>query len=227
MTKKFTSRQVVSAIQSAGIVPLFTHEDADVARSVIDAAYAGGIRVFEFTNRKKNSFEIFSQLAAYVQKYPDFILGVGTVMDGVTTIRFIDAGAHFVVSPIIKKEMGVACKDRNISWIPGCATLTEIISARDHGAEIIKVFPGAVLGPVFVSSVLSVVPELQLLISGGVEPNEKSLSAWFGAGATCVGLGSQLFTREIIETKNWAKLQQQMADCLTILQKVRKQTGPQ
>ncbi len=222
MIKKFTAQQVVSAIKTAGLVPLFTSDDPDIVKQVIDAAYAGGIRVFEFTNRRKNSFEIFVQLIEYVQKYPDFILGIGTVMDGATTEKFIHAGAQFIVSPVLIPEMGKVCRHHNIPWIPGCATLTEIVMARDQGAEIIKVFPGAVLGPVFVSSVLPVVPGLQLLISGGVEPNEKSLAAWFNAGAACVGLGSQLFTKETVESRNWVKLRQQIEGCLTILKRIRK-----
>ncbi len=218
----FTEHQVITAILKAGLVPLFTHDDPEIVKKVIDVSYLGGIRVFEFTNRKKNSFEVFIAMNSYVKRYPDFILGIGTVMDGATTRKFIDAGAQFVVSPILKPEMGEICKSRSIPWIPGCATLTEIINGRDLGAQIIKLFPGAVLGPGFVSSVMPIVPGLQLLISGGVEPTEKNISAWFKAGAACVGLGSQLFTEEIIKTENWAGLSQKIEACMTIIQSVKQ-----
>jgi 2-dehydro-3-deoxyphosphogluconate aldolase / (4S)-4-hydroxy-2-oxoglutarate aldolase len=218
----FTKKQIVDAMKSTGLVPLFTHDNADEAQLVLEAAYKGGVRVFEFTNRRKNSFEVFSQLVKQREKYPDLMLGIGTIMDGATTKKFIDAGADFIISPILKLEMAEVCKQHDKHWIPGCATLTEIVTAKEHGAEVIKVFPGSVLGPGFISSIMPVVPDLQLMITGGVEPNEKNLSAWFKSGAMCVGLGSQLFTKDIIETKNWSQLQQKVADSLQIIQQVRK-----
>jgi 2-dehydro-3-deoxyphosphogluconate aldolase / (4S)-4-hydroxy-2-oxoglutarate aldolase len=217
----FTKKQITDAMRESGLVPLFTHDDIATAQSVIEAAYLGGVRVFEFTNRKKNSFEVFSAMLAYCKKYPDLMLGIGTIMDGATTKKFIDAGAHFIISPILKLEMAQVCHDHDKLWIPGCATLTEIVTAKEHGAEVIKVFPGSVLGPGFVSSIMPVVPDLQLMITGGVEPNQSSLTAWFRSGAMCVGLGSQLFTKEILETKNWALLQQRVAESLSIIKQVR------
>jgi 2-dehydro-3-deoxyphosphogluconate aldolase / (4S)-4-hydroxy-2-oxoglutarate aldolase len=188
----------------------------------LEAAYRGGIRVFEFTNRRSNSFEVFQHLLSVSKKYPDLMLGIGTIMDGPTTKIFIDAGAHFIISPIIKLEMATVCHDHDVPWIPGCATLTEIVTAMDHGADIIKLFPASVLGPGFVSSIMPVVPGLQLMITGGVEPNEKNLTSWFKAGAACVGMGSQLFTKEILEQKDWALLEQKVAECLNIAKRIRK-----
>ncbi|HEY5822843.1 MAG TPA: bifunctional 4-hydroxy-2-oxoglutarate aldolase/2-dehydro-3-deoxy-phosphogluconate aldolase [Cyclobacteriaceae bacterium] len=209
-------------MKSTGLVPLFTHDNAEEAQWVLEAAYKGGVRVFEFTNRRKNSFEVFTQLVKQRSKYPDLMLGIGTIMDGPTTQKFIDVGADFIISPIMKPEMAEVCKKNNIHWIPGCATLTEIVNAKDNGAEVIKIFPGSVLGPGFVSSILPVVPDLQLMITGGVEPNEKNLTAWFKSGAMCVGLGSQLFTKDILETKDWNQLQQKVDKALRIIQQIKK-----
>lgn len=209
-------------MKGAGIVPLFTHDNPAEAQQVLEAAYSGGIRVFEFTNRRANSFEVFGHLLAVAKKYPDLMLGIGTIMDGVTTRKFLDAGADFVISPIMKLEMATVCHEYDKLWIPGCATLTEIVTAKDHGAEIIKLFPASVLGPGFVSSILPVVPGLQLMITGGVEPNEKSISSWFKAGAACLGLGSQLFTREILAEKNWSLLKQRIEDTLNLAKQARK-----
>jgi 2-dehydro-3-deoxyphosphogluconate aldolase / (4S)-4-hydroxy-2-oxoglutarate aldolase len=144
----FTNEQIVRTMKSTGVVPLFTHDDAEEAKQVLKAAYDGGVRVFEFTNRRKNSFEVFVQLLQYAKQFPDLMLGIGTVMDAVTTKRFIEAGAHFIIAPILKVEMGEVCRAYDRPWLPGCATLTEIVTARDHGAQIIKVFPGSVMGPV-------------------------------------------------------------------------------
>ena len=217
----FTNQQIMIRMKELGLVPLFTHDDISTAKQVIEAAYRGGVRVFEFTNRRKNSFEVFVAMLDYCKKFPDLMLGIGTVMDGATTKKFIDAGAHFIISPILKLEMAEVCLAHNILWIPGCATLTEIVTAKEHGALVIKVFPGSVLGPAFVSSIMPVVPDLQLMITGGVEPNEKNLTAWFKAGAMSVGMGSQLFTKEIIENRDWAALEKSVSDILQTINKVR------
>jgi 2-dehydro-3-deoxyphosphogluconate aldolase/(4S)-4-hydroxy-2-oxoglutarate aldolase len=219
---RFSKQQIVSGMKKAGVVPLFTHDNPDDAQHVLEAAYRGGIRVFEFTNRRSNSFEIFTHLIKVAKKYPDLMLGIGTIVDGATTKKFIEAGADFIISPILKLEMAEVCKKHDAVWIPGCATLTEIVTAKDHGAEIFKLFPASVLGPGFVSSIMPVVPGLQLMITGGVEPNEKNLTAWFKAGATCVGMGSQLFTKEILEQKNWSLLERTVTECLQIAKRVRK-----
>jgi 2-dehydro-3-deoxyphosphogluconate aldolase / (4S)-4-hydroxy-2-oxoglutarate aldolase len=219
---RFTKQQIVDGMKGAGIVPLFTHDNPNDAQQVLQVAYDAGIRVFEFTNRRDNSFDVFGHLLSVARKYPDLMLGIGTIMDGATTKRFLDAGADFVISPIMKLEMASVCDTYDCLWIPGCATLTEIVNAKDHGADIIKLFPASILGPGFVSSVLPVVPGLQLMITGGVEPNEKSISSWFKAGAACLGMGSQLFTREILEQKNWPLLKQRIEETLSLSKQVRK-----
>ena len=220
--KTFSSNSIQEAMRTSGLVPLFTHDDAAIAKEVVQAAYRGGVRVFEFTNRRKNAFDVFAEILRYGEKFPDLMLGIGTILDAATTKKFIDAGAHFIISPILKLEMAEYCLQHDRPWIPGCATLTEIVTAKEHGAKVIKIFPGSVLGPGFVSSVLPVIPDLQLMITGGVEPTEASLSAWFKSGAMCVGMGSQLFTKEILETKNWPLLQHRIEEALAIIKRVKK-----
>jgi 2-dehydro-3-deoxyphosphogluconate aldolase / (4S)-4-hydroxy-2-oxoglutarate aldolase len=142
-------------------------------------------------------------------------------MDRTTTERYIDAGADFVISPIMKPEMAEVCHSRDKHWIPGCATMTEIVQANDNGAEVIKIFPGSTLGPQFVSSVLSVVPHLKLMVTGGVEPEEKNLASWFSAGAMCVGLGSQLFSKNIVENNDYAALRNEIVRIIQVVKKLR------
>ncbi len=220
---KFTKQQIAEGMHEIGIVPLLTHENSEVAQQAMEAAYRGGARVFEFTNRKKNSFEVFAHLLTVADKLPGLMLGIGTIMDGPTTEKYIQAGAHFIISPMLKAEMAAVCHAHNIHWIPGCATVTEVVTARDQGAEIIKIFPGSVVGPQFVTAVLSVVPGLRLMVTGGVEPTEKSLSEWFAAGAMCAGMGSQLFTREIFDKKDWHKLEIRIKESITIVKRIRSQ----
>jgi 2-dehydro-3-deoxyphosphogluconate aldolase/(4S)-4-hydroxy-2-oxoglutarate aldolase len=218
----FSNDAIQQAMKSSGMIPVFYNADIEVAKAVVDAAYKGGVRVFEFTNRGENAFQVFTELLKHAQKYSDLMLGIGTIMDAATTQKFISAGAHFIVSPIMKQEMAAVCQKENKLWIPGCATLTEIVTAKDLGAKVIKIFPGSVLGPGFVSSIMPVVPGLQLMPTGGVEPTEANLSAWFKAGVICVGMGSQLFAKDVIDTKNWAKLEQSVAEALAIISKLRK-----
>jgi 2-dehydro-3-deoxyphosphogluconate aldolase / (4S)-4-hydroxy-2-oxoglutarate aldolase len=218
----YTKEDIISQMRETGVVPLFTHENADEAFEVIHIAYMAGIRVFEVTNRRANSFEVFSALVRRSRELPGLILGIGTVMDGPTTKKFIDVGAHFIISPIMNLEMATVCHNHKTMWMPGCATLTEIVTAKQNGAEVIKVFPGSVLGPGFVSSIMPVVPDLKLMITGGVEPTRESLSAWFQAGAMCVGLGSQLFSKDILARKDWVALEDRIRTTLAITREVRK-----
>ena len=214
-----TKLEIFNEIKRTRIVPLFTHDDSKLAVEVLKSAYDGGIRVFEFTNRKKNSFEVFGELVKHRSLYPGLMLGIGTIMDAETTLKFIDAGADFIISPILKTSMAEVCHRYNKHWMPGCATLTEIVTAKEFGAEIIKIFPGSVLGPGFVSSILPVVPDLNLMVTGGVEPTEANLSSWFKAGAMAVGMGSQLFTKEILENRDWPQLKIKVSQALSIAAK--------
>jgi 2-dehydro-3-deoxyphosphogluconate aldolase / (4S)-4-hydroxy-2-oxoglutarate aldolase len=217
----FTKQHIVNVMKETGLVPLLSHDDADIARQAMEAAWRAGVRAFEYTNRKKNSFEVFHHLLKGADTLPGLILGIGTILDTQTTKKYLDAGAQFIISPVMNPEMAPLCMQQGKLWIPGCATLTEMVNARNLGAEVIKVFPGSVLGPGFVSSVMPVIPDLQLMITGGVEPNERSLSAWFQAGAMCVGMGSHLFTREILAQRDWPRLEAVIRHTLEIIRAVR------
>lgn len=218
---RFSSDSIVEVMRSSGMIPVFYHANVEVARSVLDACYRGGVRVFEFTNRGGNAYDVFKELLKHVEQYADLILGIGTVMNAETTEKFIDAGAHFIVSPILKAEMAAVCRNQNKLWIPGCATLTEIVTAKEAGAQIIKLFPGSVLGPGFVSAVLPVVPGLQLMPTGGVEPTEQSLSEWFKAGVACVGMGSRLMVKSADGSFDLEAIERITHESLSIISKYK------
>lgn len=206
---------------ATGVVPMFYHGDTVVARKIVDVVYDGGVRVIEFTNRGPNAFEVFKDLLKYAEQHDGLVLGIGTILDAKTTEKYIKAGAHFIVSPILRPEMAEACRRHDKMWIPGAATITEVVNAQLLGADIIKIFPASVLGPGFVSSILPVVPNLQLMATGGIEPNLQSLSAWFNAGIVCAGLGSQLITKEILARGDWATLKHKVVEAITIIQQIR------
>jgi len=179
------------------LVPVFYHADASHAKTIVQACYDGGMRVFEFTNRGAAALPVFTELAGYVAQHcPGLALGIGTILTAADTHRFLDAGADFVVQPVMTAEVGEACRQRGVPWVPAGATLTEIYEATQLGADVVKVFPGNVLGPGFIKAVKGPMPWLNLMVTGGVEPTADSLKTWFGAGVTAVGLGSQLFTGE-------------------------------
>lgn len=208
-------------MREIGIVPLFTHDDEVLAGEVVHACYEAGIRAFEFTNRRQNSYQVFSHLVSRKHLFPGLFLGIGTILDVATTQRFIDAGASFIISPIMRPTMGEVCARHHVPWIPGCATLTEMVEARDAGAAVIKVFPGSVLGPAFVRAVMPVVPDLNLMITGGVEPTRESLMSWFQAGAMCVGMGSQLFSSALLSGRNWSQLTARVSDAVKLVKEIR------
>ncbi|HQQ96360.1 MAG TPA: bifunctional 4-hydroxy-2-oxoglutarate aldolase/2-dehydro-3-deoxy-phosphogluconate aldolase [Cyclobacteriaceae bacterium] len=214
-------QSLIDKICGDGILPLYADDNPTRLFRVIDALVDGGVRTFEFTNRKPNALQVFEALVGYARQYPDLHLGAGTVLDGDTALRFIKAGASFIVAPTTQAITGSVCADAQVLWIPGAATPTEISSALEMGAGIVKVFPGSVLGPEFVRSIRSVMPDVPLMVTGGVEPTELSMSSWFNAGAQCVGLGSQLFSHDIILGERWSELTSRAADCVSIARQLK------
>lgn len=205
------------------MVPVFYHADLAVCKEVVKACYRGGVRVFEFTNRGDFAHEVFIQLVKYVRdQLPEMMMGVGSVVDGATAALFIQSGADFIVSPVIKEDMAIVCNRRKILWSPGCGSLTEISRAEELGAEVVKIFPAQqVGGPKFVAAVKGPSPWSSIMPTGGVEPTEENLEAWFGAGVHCVGMGSQLISSEIIASKDYAKLEELSRSALQIIKQLR------
>ena len=188
------TQQIVKQIEEAPLVPVFFHADKQVSVEVMLACYEAGLRVFEFTNRgveAKAVFEHLRQIA--VEKCPDLLLGMGSLTSGDLALEFTALGADFVVSPVMLEEMGQVCKTKNIVWIPGCGSVTEVYKASLLGAEIIKVFPAKVLGATFVKSILPIFPHLKLMPTGGVLPDPDDIKKWYDAGVVTVGVGSALF----------------------------------
>jgi 2-dehydro-3-deoxyphosphogluconate aldolase/(4S)-4-hydroxy-2-oxoglutarate aldolase len=189
-----SSSEVLAQVLAAPLVPVFFHADAAHAQDMVRACYAGGVRVFEFTNRGANAFEVFQELAKLTATdCPDLVLGIGTIYNAADAERFIAAGAVFVVQPITTADVAEACQRHDVAWVPGAMTLNEIYAATQLGAQLVKVFPGNVVGPDYIKAVRGPMPATKLMVTGGVEPTEASLAEWFGAGINAVGIGSQLF----------------------------------
>lgn len=220
---RFTRIETATTMMETGIVPVFYHNDLETAKQVLKACYEGGIRAFEFTNRGDFAHEVFAGLNKYAgRELPEMILGVGSVMDAGTASLYLQLGANFVVSPVLKQDMAVVCNRRKVLWSPGCGSLTEISRAEELGAEIVKIFPAAqVGGPAFVKAVTGPCPWTRIMPTGGVVPTEENLRPWFEAGVACVGMGSKLVTKELLKNRNFEMLTQKCRQALNIVRIVR------
>lgn len=206
-----------------GMVPVFYHADLEVAKQVVKACYLGGVRAFEFTNRGDFAHEIFGELNKWAAKEcPEMILGIGSIVDAGTASLFLQLGASFVVGPLLNPDIFKVCNRRQVAYIPGCGSVSEIGYAQELGAEVVKVFPaGNVGGPSFVKNVKAPMPWTNIMVTGGVEPTEENLTKWFNAGVTCVGMGSNLFPKDVLAAKDWGKITQMCKDALAIIERAK------
>jgi len=210
-------------MKETGMIPVFYHPDTDVCKNVLKACYDGGVKVFEFTNRGDFAHEVFAEMNKYAMKnLPEMILGVGSVVDPATAALYIQLGTNFIVSPVLNPEMAKICNRRKIAWSPGCGSVSEISQAEELGAEVVKIFPGTqVGGPKFVSAVKGPLPWSNIMPTGGVEPTEENLKAWFQAGVYCVGMGSKLITKDLVNSGNFEKITEDVKKALAIIRKIR------
>ena len=203
------------------MVPVFYNADIETSKAVVKACYDGGVRVFEFTNRGDFAHEVFGELVKYANKeLPGMILGVGSVVDAPTAALYIQLGANFIVGPLFNPEIAPICNRRLIPYCPGCGSVSEVGKAQELGCDICKVFPGDVLGPAFVKGLKAPMPWSQIMVTGGVKPTKDNLEGWFGAGAMCVGMGSNLFPKEAVQAKDWAAITRLVADSIAIVKEV-------
>jgi len=220
---KFNKLQVLSVMKETGMVPVFYHGDIEVARNIVKACYDGGVRAFEFTNRGEFAHEVFGELVKYAAKEcPEMIMGIGSIVDAPTAALYIQLGANFIVGPLFNPEVAKVANRRLIPYAPGCGSVSEVGFAQEAGCDICKVFPGDVLGTAFVKGLKAPMPWSDLMVTGGVKPEEANLKGWFDAGVTCVGMGSNLFPTDLIKAKNWAGITKLCSDALAIITRVRK-----
>jgi len=214
---------VLSAMMDQGVIPVFYHPNDEVCKKVIQACANGGAKCVEFTNRGEFAAHVFYEVTHYFAKAdPSVIMGVGSVVDAPTAGVYIANGAKFVVGPLLNADIAKLCNRRKIPYSPGCGSATEISYAEELGCEIVKVFPGgSVGGPDFVKSVLGPCPWTRIMPTGGVDCSEESLSKWFKAGVACVGIGSNLITKQLLDAGDYAGIEKKMRETIALIRKIR------
>ena len=215
-------KKISDLVIEQGVVPLYFHPDAEVSINILKALYSAGSRVIEYTNRGENAVNNFLQLRKVADKeLPGLQLGVGTIRNKIEATEFINEGANFIVCPGVIEEVATLAENNNLLWIPGCLTPTEIILADELGAQLIKLFPGSLLGPSYLTAVKEIFPHLLFMPTGGVETTEENLTGWFKSGATAVGLGTKLISKNFVETKDYPAIESLTKQTLQIVQKIK------
>ncbi len=193
---------ILEEILKRKVVAILRIKEADKLKKIIEAIAEGGLTVAEITMTVPNAIRLIEQMNKELDK--NIILGVGTVMSAEVAEEAIKAGAKYVVSPVFKKEIVDAAHKHDVPVMPGCFTPTEIQTAHEAGADIIKVFPADVLGMAFFKAVLAPMPHVKLMPTGGVSLT--NAGEWIKAGACAVGIGSALLDKDAIQSGNFSKL---------------------
>ena len=200
-------QQIIGTITSTGLLPLFFHPSPEVSTAVLKALYDAGVRAVEYTNRGAEALDNFTRLKKIsATEFPGMYLGIGTIKHAASAKAFIAAGADFIISPGISEEVIGVAKAHDLLWMPGCMTPTEIMYAERLDAKVVKLFPGNMLGPAFVSAIRELFPNVLFMPTGGVDTTEENLREWFSSGVAAVGMGSKLLTPAILRDKSYAAI---------------------
>ena len=219
MEKKQT---LLELIPSQGLLPLYFHKDTTTSIEVLRALYAAGIRAVEYTNRGEAALKNFIEMRKVCDaEMKDLYLGIGTIKNGDMARTFIDAGTDFIVCPGLVESVAEVSDSADMLWVPGCMTPSEIIRAETLGAKMIKLFPGNILGPGFMSAIREIFPGLLFMPTGGVELDRENISGWFNAGVCAVGMGSKLITKQLLENKNYEQISSATIEVMTTIASIK------
>jgi 2-dehydro-3-deoxyphosphogluconate aldolase/(4S)-4-hydroxy-2-oxoglutarate aldolase len=209
---------ILKLVPEQGILPLFFHQDEEVSVNILRALYAAGVKTIEYTNRGEAALRNFVKLREVCDKeLGGMYLGVGTIKDAKAAQAFADAGADYIISPGLVEEVVEVSEKNGLLWVPGCMTPSEVIRAENLGAKVIKLFPGNILGPAFLSSIKVLFPNLLFMPTGGVELTKESIGGWFKAGVCAVGMGSQLVSKDVMDGKKYTELTESTKQAIAIV----------
>jgi len=213
---------ILKLVPEQGILPLYFNKDEEVSVNILHALYEAGIRTVEYTNRGEAALKNFAKLREVCDKeLGGMYLGIGTIKDAASAQSFIDAGADYIISPGLVEDVIPVADKHNMLWVPGCMTPTEIIKAEQLGAKFIKLFPGNLLGPSFLSGIKELFPNTLFMPTGGVELSKENIGGWFKAGVCAVGMGSKLISKDVMEGRKYAELTAATKEALEIVKASR------
>jgi 2-dehydro-3-deoxyphosphogluconate aldolase/(4S)-4-hydroxy-2-oxoglutarate aldolase len=220
---RFDRMTVLNTMLETGLVPVFYNDEVRVAKKIVTACVKGGARVVEFTNRGDRAWNVFTELIEWAEKlHPELILGVGSVVDAPTAALYISSGTNFVVGPILNPEIARLCNRRKVAYSPGCGTASEISEAEALGVEIVKVFPGGLVGgPPFIKAVRGPAPWTRIMPTGGVAATEENVKGWIEAGAACLGMGSKLVRKDLVAAGDFDGISENVSNVLKWIQEAR------
>lgn len=217
------TEEVTSAIISQGMLPLYFNASEEVTLDVLKAIYKAGVRAVEYTNRGEAALHNFGKMVALRNaEMPDLLLGVGTIKNIQQAKDYLATGADFLVSPGFVPDVAAHCVTNNIFYAPGCMTPTEIIAAENAGIKFIKLFPGNMLGPEFLSGIKDIFPKLLFMPTGGVDTTKENIEGWFKAGVCAVGMGSKLISKKLMEEKDYVTMANATAEVLALINTIKK-----
>lgn len=220
MSKKL---ELLKLIPEQGILPLYFNKDEETSIQLLKTLFNAGIRTVEYTNRGDAALKNFKQMRKVIDaELPGMYLGIGTIKDGTMAQTFIDAGADYIICPGLVESVAQVADQHDMLWVPGCMTPSEIIKAETMGAKMIKLFPGNILGPEFLSAIKALFPDLLFMPTGGVELDKGNIESWFKAGVCAVGMGSKLVSKDVMENKKYAELTASTKEAIAIIQSIRK-----
>jgi 2-dehydro-3-deoxyphosphogluconate aldolase/(4S)-4-hydroxy-2-oxoglutarate aldolase len=224
---RFARVEVLNRLVEPGLVPVFHHDDIEMARRLMTACAAAGLTAIEFTNRGDHAIDVFATLTRHCRdQCPEIALGAGTIVDAPTAALYLAHGAEFIVGPSFSEAVARLCNRRRVPYLPGCATATEIADAEEIGVEIVKVFPcESVGGPTFVRAILGPSPRTRILATGLAEVSPASLAEWFKAGVVAVGIGRELFRKELLERRDYDAITQRASEMVQWVRAARRPAG--
>lgn len=215
-------QEILKLIPEQGVLPLFFYKDTDVSIAVLKALYEAGIRSVEYTNRGEAALQNFKAMRTICDnELKGMYLGVGTIKNAEAAQAFINAGADYIISPGLVEDAAAVADKNGLLWVPGCMTPTEVIRAENLGARMVKLFPGNLLGPSFLSAIKELFPNLLFMPTGGVEVEKENLAGWFKAGVCAVGMGSKLITKAALENRNYEGIRANTLRSLQLIKEVR------
>jgi 2-dehydro-3-deoxyphosphogluconate aldolase / (4S)-4-hydroxy-2-oxoglutarate aldolase len=214
---------VTDIIVNQGMLPLYFNQDETISVEVLRAIYRAGVKAVEYTNRGEAALKNFAKMIAVRnEEMPGLLMGVGTIKNLQQAEDYIKAGADFLVSPGYVNEVAAYAISKDIFYAPGCMTPSEIITAENAGIKFIKIFPGNLLGPEFLSGIRDIFPKLLFMPTGGVDTTKENIEGWFKAGVSAVGIGSKLISKKLMEQKDYAAIETSTRDVMILIQAVKK-----